>query len=224
MATGGLAPDHKTIAEFRKNNKKAVEMAHKEFIRICNELKLIGKEVVAVDGTKIRANNSRKNNVTISKLNKMIEHHNESIHEYLKQLAENDVAEHFLDFEYFLKKNNSEIKWKAIEQLLRRMKYLMEIGSINKDAWSDSWENIYNIYINNKDEEFVPELIWTGFLFVDGDENMIRAEITRQINDIPYREGVKDAFDLERLNGVKYMYCKRGKWDLRQMIELKSTL
>ena len=70
----------------------------------------------------------------------------------------------------------------------------------------------------------MPELIWTGFLFVDGDENMIRAEITRQINDIPYREGVKDAFDLERLNGVKYMYCKRGKWDLRQMIELKSTL
>ena len=91
--TGGVTPDHKTIAEFRKNNKKAIEEAHKEFIRICDELKLLGKEVVAVDGTKIRANNSRKNNVTISKLNKMIEHHNESIHDYLKKLAENDIAE-----------------------------------------------------------------------------------------------------------------------------------
>lgn len=91
--TGGLAPDHKTIAEFRKNNKKAIEAAHKEFVHICDELKLIGKEVVAVDGTKIRANNSRRKNVTINKLNKMIEHHNENIHEYLKQLVENDIAE-----------------------------------------------------------------------------------------------------------------------------------
>ena len=91
--TGGLAPDHKTIADFRKNNKRAIETAHAEFIHICTELNLIGKQLVAIDGTKIKANNSRKNNVTISKLNKMIEHHDENIHEYLKQLSQNDIAE-----------------------------------------------------------------------------------------------------------------------------------
>ena len=91
--TGGLAPDHKTIAEFRKNNKRAIEAAYAEFIRICTDLHHVGKELVAIDGTKIKANNSRKNNVTISKLNKMIEHHDENIHEYLKQLSQNDIAE-----------------------------------------------------------------------------------------------------------------------------------
>ncbi len=91
--TGGLAPGHKTIAEFRKNNKKAIETAHREFIRMCDELKLIGKEVVVLDGTKIRANNSRKKNVTISKLDKMISHYDESIHEYLNALVQNDIAE-----------------------------------------------------------------------------------------------------------------------------------
>ena len=90
---GGLAPDHKTIAEFRKNNKRAIEEAHKAFVSLCCDLDLVGKEIVALDGTKIRANNSRKNNVTISKLNKMIEHHEENIREYFNQLAQNDIAE-----------------------------------------------------------------------------------------------------------------------------------
>ncbi len=91
--SGGLAPDHKTIAEFRKNNKKAIEAVHREFIRMCDELRLIGKEVVVLDDTKIRANNSRKNNITISKLDKMIAHYDESIHEYLNALVQNDIAE-----------------------------------------------------------------------------------------------------------------------------------
>ncbi len=91
--SGGIAPGHKTIAEFRKNNKKAIEMAHRKFIRMCNDLELIGKEVVVLDGTKIRANNSRKKNVTISKLDKMISHYDESIHEYLNALVQNDIAE-----------------------------------------------------------------------------------------------------------------------------------
>ena len=118
--TGGLAPDHKTIAEFRKNNKKAIEEAHKEFIRICDKLKLIGKEVVAIDGTKIRANNSRKNNVTISKLNKMIEHHNENIREYLKQLAENDIAESTDTIKSKLKK--AQEKKQECEAMIAEMK------------------------------------------------------------------------------------------------------
>ena len=54
---------------------------------------MIDGKLVAIDGTKVKANNSRKNNVTISKLNKMIEHHEENIHEYLKQLSQNDIAE-----------------------------------------------------------------------------------------------------------------------------------
>lgn len=117
--TGGLAPDHKTIANFRKENKKAIENAHREFIRICDELKLIGKEIVAIDGTKVKANNSRKNNVTISKLNKMIEHHEENIHEYLKQLSQNDIAESTDTIKSKLKK--AQIKKQECQELISKM-------------------------------------------------------------------------------------------------------
>ena len=55
----GLKPDFKTIADFRKDNKKPIKQAFHKFSMICDELGLIGKEMVAVDGSKFRASNSR---------------------------------------------------------------------------------------------------------------------------------------------------------------------
>lgn len=55
---GGLQPDHKTIAEYRRNNKKAIKKVLKQCARICLELDLIAGNVLFVDGTKIRANAS----------------------------------------------------------------------------------------------------------------------------------------------------------------------
>ena len=52
---GELKPDFKTIANFRKDNKKAIKAAFRSFSMICAELGLISKEVVAVDGSKFRA-------------------------------------------------------------------------------------------------------------------------------------------------------------------------
>lgn len=105
----GIVPDHKCIADFRKNNKHSIEEGHKEFIRICTELGLVGKDIVAVDGTKIRANNSRKSNVTLSKLDKIIGHYEESIHEYLGQLAENDISENQSNINSKIKKAKQHI-------------------------------------------------------------------------------------------------------------------
>ena len=53
-----LTPDDKTISDFRKDNKKAVINAFKQFSMLCQELNLIGKEIVAIDGSKFRACNS----------------------------------------------------------------------------------------------------------------------------------------------------------------------
>jgi len=55
---GGLKPDHKTIAEFRRNNKKAIQKVLKQCARMCIKLDLIAGNVLFVDGTKIRANAS----------------------------------------------------------------------------------------------------------------------------------------------------------------------
>ena len=192
--TGGLAPDHKTIAEFRKNNKKAIEEAHKEFIRICNELKLIGKEVVAVDGTKIRANNSRKNNVTISKLNKMIEHHNESIHEYLKQLAENDVAEDTSTIKSKLKK--AQEKKLECEKLISEMenegvreKSLVDSDSHQMGVSNKGTDIAYNVQNVVDSKEHI--IVTTNVVTTPADQTQLYAMSEKMIDELNITENVK---------------------------------
>ncbi len=85
-----LAPDFKTIADFRRDNKEVVIKIFKEFSVLCNELHLIGKEIVAIDGSKFRACNSRHRNFTKRKVEKMITHYEESAKKYLEILENND--------------------------------------------------------------------------------------------------------------------------------------
>jgi transposase len=85
-----LAPDFKTIADFRKNNKKAIKEAFKKFSLICCELGLIGKEIVAVDGSKFRASNSRLKYHSEKKIEEKIKHHAEK---YMKLLDACDSDE-----------------------------------------------------------------------------------------------------------------------------------
>jgi transposase len=61
---GGLKPDHKTIAEFRKNNKKALKLVLRQCARMCMKLGLIEGNILFIDGTKIRANATRGKNYT----------------------------------------------------------------------------------------------------------------------------------------------------------------
>jgi transposase len=61
---GGLKPDHKTIAEFRKNNKKALKLVLRQCARMCMKLGMVEGNILFIDGTKIRANASRGKNYT----------------------------------------------------------------------------------------------------------------------------------------------------------------
>ena len=62
--TGCLAPDFKTIADFRKDNGKGIRNACKRFVGLCRELKLFTQTLVAVDGSKFKAVNSRERTVS----------------------------------------------------------------------------------------------------------------------------------------------------------------
>jgi len=88
-----LKPDFKTISDFRKDNKKALIAVFREFNRLCSDCDLFGKELVAVDGTKIRACNSKKNNFNNKKLDRQIKYIEEKISEYMAELEESDKAE-----------------------------------------------------------------------------------------------------------------------------------
>lgn len=91
--TGKLAPDFKTIADFRKDNLKALKAVHRQFIVLCRQLDLFGGQLLAIDGSKFRAVNSRDNNFSAAKLKELIAHTDARLAEYLKTLDEADAAE-----------------------------------------------------------------------------------------------------------------------------------
>src|SRR3990172_10076324 len=90
---GGLAPDHKTIAEFRRKNKNALKEVIKQCARMCIELDLIDGNVLFVDGTKIRANASRGKNYTKRHCEKELSEIDKRIDELLEECERIDEKE-----------------------------------------------------------------------------------------------------------------------------------
>src|SRR5229473_3670268 len=88
--TGRLAPDHKTIADFRKGNGPAIKKVCAQFVALCRQMGLLAKASVAIDGSKFKAVNSRDNNFTKGKMERRLAQIEESVARYLSQL---DTAE-----------------------------------------------------------------------------------------------------------------------------------
>jgi len=88
--TGQLAPDFKTIADFRKNNGKAIREVCREFVALCRKLDLLVAASVAIDGSKFKAVNARDKNFTEAKMKRRLERIDESIARYLSQLETAD--------------------------------------------------------------------------------------------------------------------------------------
>jgi hypothetical protein len=91
--TGRLAPDFKTIADFRKDNGKAIQRVCREFVVLCRKLNLFKDAFVAIDGSKFKALNNRDRNFTKGKLQRRLEQIDESIARYLAEMASLDRRE-----------------------------------------------------------------------------------------------------------------------------------
>lgn len=113
-----LKPDFKTIADFRKDNKKALKAVFRDFTKLCDEWGLFGKELVAIDGSKFRACNSKRNNFSEKKIDRHIKYIDEKIDKYLQELDEGDVSE-----SCDRKLEASEIKRRVQELKDRKEKY-----------------------------------------------------------------------------------------------------
>src|SRR5271157_2734192 len=88
--TGGLAPDFKTIADFRKDNGEAIGKVCREFVALCRRLQLLNSASVAIDGSKFKAVNARDKNFTEAKMKRRLERIDESIARYMTQLETAD--------------------------------------------------------------------------------------------------------------------------------------
>src|ERR1700693_4103662 len=84
--TGRLVPDHKTIADFRKDNGPAIKKVCAQFVALCRKMGLLEKASVAIDGSKFKAVNSRDNNFTKGKMERRLAQIEESVARYLSQL------------------------------------------------------------------------------------------------------------------------------------------
>ena len=88
--TGRLSPDFKTIADFRKDNGKAIRRVCRDFVFMCRSLSLFSEAIVAVDGSKFKAVNNRDKNFTGRKLEARLQQLEESIGRYLADLDRAD--------------------------------------------------------------------------------------------------------------------------------------
>ena len=88
--TGRLAPDFKTIADFRKDNGAAIRRVCREFVVLCRRLDLFSQALVAIDGSKFKAVNNRDRNYTRAKVQRRIEQIEESVARYLSELDSAD--------------------------------------------------------------------------------------------------------------------------------------
>jgi transposase len=112
-----LKPSYRTIADFRKNNSDALKRAYKIFISFLKGEDMFSKELIGIDGTKLRAQNNKKNNFNEDKLKKHLANIEDKIETYLKELDECDAAED---------RQASELKKKEVQQKLEMLKQRKE--------------------------------------------------------------------------------------------------
>jgi transposase len=117
--TGRLAPDHKTIADFRKDNGRAIRQVCARFVALCRAMGLFTQASVAIDGSKFKAVNNRDKNFTRAKMERRMAQIEESVARYLQQLDSADRQEP----SEALKTKTSRLKEK-IERLKEQMQRL----------------------------------------------------------------------------------------------------
>jgi DDE family transposase len=88
-----LKPDFKTIADFRRDNRKAFRPVFRQFVLLCRQLDLFGRELLAVDGTRIKAVNNKDRNFTRASLAEFVRLADEKLDDYLQRLDRSDAAE-----------------------------------------------------------------------------------------------------------------------------------
>jgi transposase len=88
-----LKPDFKTIADFRRDNRTSFRSVFRQFVLLCRQLDLFGKELLAVDGTRIKAVNNKDRNFTRASLAEFIRLADAKLEDYLQRLDTSDEAE-----------------------------------------------------------------------------------------------------------------------------------
>lgn len=118
----GLTPNYHSIADFRKDNPQALRNTFKLFVLFLKDADLISGTTIAIDGTKFRAHNSKKNNFNQKKIDRHLAYIEEKTNEYLQQLDSNDSQEDTLKIKQVQQKierlKGNKLKYEVLQQQL----------------------------------------------------------------------------------------------------------
>jgi transposase len=175
-----LRPDFKTIADFRKENGEAIQAVGAEFRLWCRTAGLFGQELVAIDGSKFKAVNSRERNFTRKKLDKLIERERAKVSEYLEALAQADEADEAAPGETQLSAPELKEKLAGIEKYLAQheaLKRQMEASGASQISQTDPEARLMTTATGS-------EVGYNVQMVVDDKHKLIAAyEVTNEGND-----------------------------------------
>ena len=114
-----LRPDHNTIANFRRDNPKAIKKVFRTTVEIARHFDLIGGKLIAGDSTKLRAQNSKKNNYNQAKIDRHIAYIDNKLEEYTRALAENDADNQQIIQDEIKKQQQRKDNYRNLEKQLK---------------------------------------------------------------------------------------------------------
>jgi len=114
-----LRPDHNTIANFRRDNPKAIKKVFRTTVQIARHFNLIGGKLIAGDSTKLRAQNSKKNNYNQAKIERHIAYIDKKLEEYTRTLADHDGDDKQAIRDEINKQQERKDQYKDIEKRLK---------------------------------------------------------------------------------------------------------
>src|SRR5665647_1053201 len=114
-----LKPDHNTISNFRQGNQKAIKKVFRATVQIAKHFDLIGGKLIAGDSTKLRAQNSKKNNYNQAKIDRHVAYIDNKLEEYTRALADNDGDNKQVIEDEIKKQQGRKDNYKNIEKQLK---------------------------------------------------------------------------------------------------------
>jgi transposase len=115
-----LKPDHNTISNFRQGNQKAIKKVFRATVQIARHFDLIGGKLIAGDSTKLRAQNSKKNNYNQAKIDRHVAYIDNKLEEYTRALAENDGDNKQVIEDEIKKQQQRKDNYRNIEKQLKK--------------------------------------------------------------------------------------------------------
>lgn len=147
-----LKPDFRTISDFRKDNPEAIKKVFREFVKLCDDAGLYHKELIAIDGTKLRAQNASDKAFNKDILLKKLERIDAHIDEYMKVAAHNDETGDEDDEEDRRKPTKEKVE-KTLKQLHKRKEkytgYLKELSETGKTQILETDPDAHRMHTRN---------------------------------------------------------------------------